>query len=168
MQFSSPAWRLHQRDQWIGWDDATRARCLQQILCNSRFLILPHVRVPNLASHVLALALHTVLSDWTAAYGVQPLLAETLVDPARFTGHCYRAANWIDVGLTAGRGREDRQHLRHGVSPKRIWLYPLVPDARQRLLQAGPPRQGRKILISIPLSFGPELARMRQTQPIQA
>ncbi|EQD59953.1 hypothetical protein B1A_10345, partial [mine drainage metagenome] len=78
----------------------------------------------------MALALRTVISDWTAAYGVQPLLAETFVDPTRFTGHCYRAANWIDVGLTAGRGREDRPHLRHGVSPKRILLYPLVPDAR--------------------------------------
>ena len=136
LQFSSPAWRLKGRDQWIGWDDATRARCLQQIICNSRFLILPHVRVPNLASHVLALALRTVTSDWTAAYGVKPLLAETLVDPARFTGHCYRVANWIDVGLTAGRGREDRQHTRHGASPKRIWLYPLVPNVRQRLTQA--------------------------------
>ena len=94
------------------------------------------MRVPNLASHVLALALRTVLRDWTAAYGVQPLLAETLVDPARFTGHCYRAAHWIDVGLTAGRGREDRQPLRHGVSPKRILLYPLVPNARHRLTQA--------------------------------
>ncbi|EQD78710.1 hypothetical protein B1B_00572, partial [mine drainage metagenome] len=136
LQFSSPAWRLHPRDQWIGWDDATRARHLQSVICNSRFLILPQVRVPHLASHVLALALRTVISDWTAAYGVQPLLAETFVDPTRFTGHCYRAANWIDVGLTAGRGREDRPHLRHGVSPKRILLYPLVPDARHRLRQA--------------------------------
>ena len=136
LQFSSPAWRLKGRDQWIGWDDATRAQHLQSVICNSRFLILPHVRVPNLASHVLALALRTVATDWTAAYGVKPLLAETLVDPARFTGHCYLAANWIDVGLTTGRGREDRQHTRHGVNPKRIWLYPLVPDARQRLTQA--------------------------------
>ena len=135
LQFSSPAWRLKGRDQWIGWDDATRAQHLQSVICNSRFLLLPHVRVPNLASHVLALALRTVTTDWTAAYGIRPLLAETLVDPARFTGHCYRVANWIDVGLTTGRGREDRQHTRHGVSPKRIWLYPLAPNARQRLTQ---------------------------------
>ena len=135
LQFSSPAWRLKGRDQWIGWDDATRARHLQSVICNSRFLILPHVRIKNLASHVLALALRTVTIDWTAAYGVKPLLAETLVDPTRFTGHCYLAANWIDVGLTTGRGRADRQHTRHGASPKRIWLYPLVPDARQRLTQ---------------------------------
>ena len=133
LQFSSPAWRLQGRDQWIGWDEATRAQNLQRVLCNSRFLILPQVRVKNLASHGLALALRTVIGDWTAAYGIQPLLAETLVDPARFTGHCYRAANWIDVGLTTGRGREDRHHLRQGTSPKRIWLYPLVPDARHRL-----------------------------------
>ena len=136
LQFSSPAWRLRGRDQWIGWDDASRAQHLQSVICNSRFLILPHVRVPNLASHVLALALRTVTTDWTAAYGVQPLLAETLVDPAHFTGHCYRAANWIDVGLTTSRGREDRQHARHGASPKRIWLYPLVSNAQQRLVQA--------------------------------
>ena len=135
LQFSSPAWRLKGRDQWIGWDDATRARRLQSVICNSRFLILPHVHVSNLASHVLALALRTVTTDWAAAYGIRPLLAETLVDPARFTGHCYRVANWIDVGLTTGRGREDRQHTRHGVSPKRIWLYPLAPNARQRLTQ---------------------------------
>ena len=142
LQFSSPAWRLKGRDQWIGWDDATRARHLQSVICNSRFLILPHVRIKNLASHVLALALRTVTIDWTAAYGVKPLLAETLVDPARFTGrsagnagHCYRVANWIDVRLTTGRSRADRQHTRHGASPKRIWLYPLVPDARQRLTQ---------------------------------
>ncbi len=75
-------------------------------------------------------------ADWTATYGVQPLLAETLVDPAHFKGHCYRAAHWIDVGLTTGRGRMDRHHERHGASPKRIQLYPLVPDTRQRLLQA--------------------------------
>ena len=136
LQFSSPAWRLKGRDQWIGWDDATRARHLQRVICNSRFLILPSVRVKNLASHVLALALRTVTTDWAAAYGVYPLLAETLVDPARFTGHCYRVANWIDVGLTTGRGREDRQHARLGLSPKRIWLYPPVPNARQRLTQA--------------------------------
>ena len=100
LQFSSPAWRLKGRDQWIGWDDATRAQHLQSVICNSRFLILPHVHVPNLASHVLARALRQVTTDWTAAYGIRPLLAETLVDPARFTGHSYRVANWIDVGLT--------------------------------------------------------------------
>jgi hypothetical protein len=135
LQFSSPAWRMRARDAWIGWNDATRAQHLQHIINNSRFLILPHVQVKNLASHVLALALRTVISDWESAYGIRPYLAETLVDTARFTGHCYRAANWIDVGHTTGRGRQDRYHERHDACPKRVLLYPLVPEVRSRLQQ---------------------------------
>ena len=135
LQFSSPAWRISARDGWIGWNDATRARHLQRIINNSRFLILPQVQVKNLASHVLALALRTVTTDWETAYGIRPYLAETLVDAARFTGHCYRAANWIDVGQTTGRGRQDRNHERHNACPKRVLLYPLVPDVRHRLQQ---------------------------------
>ena len=135
LQFSSPAWRMRARDGWIGWDDATRARHLQRIINNSRFLLLPQVQVKNLASHVLALSLRTVPTDWEAAYGMRPWLAETLVDAARFTGHCYRAANWIDVGQTTGRGRHDRYHERHDACPKRVLLYPLLPDVRQRLQQ---------------------------------
>ena len=135
LQFSSPAWRMRARDGWIGWDDATRARHLQRIINNSRFLILPQVQVKNLASHVLALALRTVQTDWKTAYGTRPWLAETLVDAARFSGHCYRAANWIDVGHTTGRGRQDRHHQRHDACPKRVFLYPLLPDVRQRLQQ---------------------------------
>ncbi|MDA8382525.1 MAG: DUF4338 domain-containing protein [Betaproteobacteria bacterium] len=133
LQFSSPAWRMSARDQWIGWDDTTRAQHLQSIIANSRFLILPGVTVKNLASHVLSASLRTVAADWEQAYGIRPLLAETLVDPARYTGHCYLAANWIDVGYTSGRGRQDQYHQRHGASPKRVFLYPLLPDARQRL-----------------------------------
>ena len=136
LQFSSPAWRMRARDDWIGWDDATRARHLQRIINNSRFLLLPQVQVKNLASHVLALALRTVPTDWQAAYGIRPWLAETLVDAARFTGHCYRAANWIDVGETTGRGRQDRYHERHDACPKRVLLYPLLPDVRQQLQRA--------------------------------
>ncbi len=84
---------------------------------------------------MLALALRTVSTDWEAAYGMRPYLAETLVDAARFTGHCYRAANWIEVGQTTGRGRQDRYHERHNACPKRVLLYPLVPEARHRLQQ---------------------------------
>ncbi|MBN6742504.1 DUF4338 domain-containing protein [Acidithiobacillus sp. MC6.1] len=135
LQFSSPAWRMRARDIWIGWNDATRAKRLQQVICNSRFLILPQVQVKNLASHVLALALRTATRDWEVVYGLRPCLVETLVDPARFTGHCYRAANWIDVGLTTGRGRQDRQHALHDAHPKRIFLYPLTPNAQQKLRQ---------------------------------
>lgn len=133
LQFSSPAWRMQARDRWIGWDETGRQANLPHLISNSRFLLLPWVRVPNLASHVLALALRAVTRDWERQYGLRPWLAETLVDQQRFSGHCYRAANWLDIGLTTGRGRQDRDHQRHGASPKRILLYPLRPDVRQRL-----------------------------------
>ncbi|MDN5850890.1 MAG: DUF4338 domain-containing protein [Nitrococcus sp.] len=136
VQFSSPAWRMRARDAWIGWNEATRKRNLPRLINNSRFLILPWVRVPHLASHVLALALRRVLADWEACYGLRPWLSETLVDPQRFSGVCYRAANWIDVGLTTGRGRQDRHHSRHNAAPKRIFLYPLRAHAQQALASA--------------------------------
>jgi hypothetical protein len=133
VQFSSAAWRMAARDRWIGWDEETRRRILPHVVANSRFLVLPWVHVANLASHVLALAARQVVEDWRQRHGVEPWLAETLVDPARLHGGCYRAANWLPVGTTAGRGRMDRAHARHGVEPKTIFVYPLVRDARERL-----------------------------------
>ena len=137
VQFSSAAWRMRGRDTWIGWDDGMRARHLSQVVSNSRFLLLPWVHIQNLASATLALALRQLPVDWQAQYGVTPLLVETLVDPARYTGGCYRAANWVDVGETAGRGRDDRRHYRHGVRPKRVLVYPLTRDAVVRLRGRG-------------------------------
>jgi len=137
VQFSSAAWRMRARDAWIGWDEATRARHLPHVVNNSRFLLLPWIRIQNLASTTLALALRRLPADWRAQYGVTPLLVETLVDPTRYTGGCYRAANWIEVGETAGRGRDDRQHQRHGARPKRVFMYPLTPDAVGRLRRRG-------------------------------
>jgi hypothetical protein len=136
LQFSSPAWRMAARDAWVGWEDGTRERNLQRVVNNSRFLILPWVRVTNLASKVLSLATRRVQLDWSRRYAVEPLLVETLVDPSRYRGHCYLAANWICVGQTVGRGRMDREHRRHGVAVKTVWVYPLVKDAAQRLRQA--------------------------------
>jgi hypothetical protein len=133
LQFSSPAWRMAERERWIGWSDEARRRNLQQIVCNSRFLIFPWVRIPNLASCALALAARRLSEDWMARYQVRPLLLETLVDPARFKGTCYQAANWIHVGQTTGRGRQDRAHQRHGSTPKTIFVYPLAAEARQLL-----------------------------------
>ena len=133
LQFSSAAWRMRARDTWIGWDDATRARHLPQVVTNSRFLLLPWVHIQNLASATLALACRRLAADWRTQYGVTPRLVETLVDPARYPGGCYRAANWIDVGETAGRGRDDRRHARHGRRPKRVFVYPLARDAVARL-----------------------------------
>jgi hypothetical protein len=132
LQFSSPAWRLAVRDRWIGWDEATRQRHLPRVVSNSRFLLLPWVQVPNLASTVLARALRRLPADWAARYAVPPLLVETLVDQGR-AGTCYRAANWRALGETAGRGRQDRGHARHGAAPKLVLVYPLVADAVQRL-----------------------------------
>lgn len=133
LQFSSAAWRMRARDAWISWDDATRARQLPHVVSNSRFLLAPWVRIQNLASAALALAVRRLRQDWQSRYGVEPLLVETLVDPAHYTGGCYRAANWMELGETAGRGRDDRAHRRHGVSPKRLWVYPLTRDAVERL-----------------------------------
>ncbi len=135
LQYSSPAWRLQARDRWIGWNDAQRKQNLQHVLCNSRFLVLPWVQVPNLASHLLARSAKQVATDWFDHYQVEPWLLESLVDNRRFSGTCYRAANWIEAGLSRGRGRDDRYHQRHGSAPKRVWLYPLHARARQRLCQ---------------------------------
>ena len=131
--WTSPAWKMQPRDAWIGWSDQQRQRNLQSIVNNGRFLVLPWVRVQGLASKILALSARQMPHDWQTRYGHRPLLLETLVDAGRFRGTCYRAANWIHVGQTAGRGRMDREHKRHGQSIKDIYLYPLVRDARQHL-----------------------------------
>ena len=136
VQFSSPAWRMATRDAWIGWDDVIRQRNLQRVVNNSRFLLLPWVRVKNLASMVLSLAVRRLRVDWPPRYGVEVLLVETLVDTSRYSGHCYGAANWIRLGETTGRGRMDRGHLRHGASTKAVLVYPLVKDAARRLREA--------------------------------
>ena len=133
LQFSSPAWKMAVRDRWIGWDEATRKRNLQRIVNNSRFLILPWVRVRNLASTVLSLGARALERDWPERYGIEPLLLETLVDRSRYGGGCYRAANWVDLGVTAGRGRMDREHARHQASPKTVLIYPLVRNVCRRL-----------------------------------
>lgn len=134
LQYSSPAWRMTPRDTWITWDDNQRERNLQKIINNSRFLILPWVKVKNLASTVLALAAKTVPGDWQRIYGYHPVLLETLVDPNRFKGTSYKAANWTHLGSTTGRGRMDRQNRRHGLAIKEIYVYPVSNRFRQELL----------------------------------
>ena len=133
LQFSSPAWRMAARDGWVGWDDATRARNLQHVVNNSRFLLLPWVGVRNLASAVLSRGLGRLLVDWPRRYGLDPWLVETLVDPSRHHGGSYRAANWVALGATTGRGRMDRYGRRVGEAPKTVLVYPLVRDAQRRL-----------------------------------
>jgi hypothetical protein len=136
VQFSSAAWRMQARDRWVGWDDATRQRNLARVVSNSRFLILPWVRVRNLASTILSLSAKRLRVDWRERYGIEPLLIETLVDVSRFAGGCYRASSWLELGETTGRGRMDRHHRRHGATPKRLFVRPLVRAARRRLREA--------------------------------
>jgi len=131
--WTSPAWKMQARDAWIGWRDEQRRSNLQRIVNNGRFLILPWVQVKGLASKILALSARQMPREWEIRYGCRPLLLETLVDAARFRGTCYRAANWIHLGQTAGRGRMDRQHEAHGAAVKDIYVYPLVRNARQQL-----------------------------------
>ena len=128
---ASAAWALAPRDRWIGWDPTCRKTLLPFVLRQNRFLIFPWIAVPNLASHVLALATKQIGADWLQVYGYRPVLLETFVDPTRFAGTCYRAANWHFVGHTAGRRRMRKQ----GAPPsqKEIYLYPLQADWRQRL-----------------------------------
>lgn len=136
--WSSPAWKMAPRDQWIRWTAEQRARNLQFIVNNSRFLVLPWVRIKGLASKILAESARQLPTDWERRYGYRPLLLETLVDAQRFRGTCYRAANWIWIGQTQGRGRMDREHRAHGQALKDIYLYPLCRNVQQRLSENSP------------------------------
>ena len=131
---SSAAWRLGPRERWVGWDEEQRQRGLSRVVCNSRFLILPQVRVPYLASHVLAQCTKRVAEDWQERYGYKPLLMETFVDRERYRGTCYRAANWIYAGYTQGRGRQDCKN-EYSKSIKDIYLYPLDNRFREILCE---------------------------------
>jgi hypothetical protein len=130
--FTSAALKIAPRDHWIGWGDQVRKCNLPRIVNNSRFLILPWIQVPQLASKILSLVVHQLPDDWLDAYCVKPLLLESFVDPERFSGTCYRAANWIHAGTTQGRGRMDRnQDVERHV--KEIFVYPLHPHVREIL-----------------------------------
>jgi Domain of unknown function (DUF4338) len=130
--FTSAAWKIAPRDTFVGWSQPARQVNLSLVVNNSRFLILPWIRVPNLASHILSLTARQMPRDWWAAYRAQPVLLETLVDGTRYHGGCYRAANWTEVGLTQGRGRMDRSGKAQGVR-KHIFLFPLHRHWRKRL-----------------------------------
>jgi hypothetical protein len=133
LSWSSPAWKMAARDQWIGWNAEQRVRNLQLIVNQSRFLVLPWVRVKGLASKILGQSARRLPADWERRYGYRPLLLETLVDAQRFRGTCYRAANWIRVGQTHGRGRMDREHRAAGLSVKDIYLYALCRNVQREL-----------------------------------
>jgi hypothetical protein len=122
--FGAAAWRCAPRDQFLGWNDLIRRQRLHTVANNTRFLILPWVRVPHLASHVLSQVARRIGADWRGKYGHGLEWLETFVERERFAGSCYRAANWQWVGRTTGRSRQDPDHTRT-VPVKDIYLYRL-------------------------------------------
>ena len=127
--FGASAWRVAGRDRFIGWSDTSRRAGLHRVVNNNRFLIPPWVRAPNLASRLLSLVARRIAADWHSRYGYRPVLLETFVELERFTGTCYRAANWIEVGTTKGRGKLEKNHQQ--VLPlKSVLVYPLQKNFR--------------------------------------
>lgn len=135
MAFSACAWRVKPRDVWIGWSDEVRRENLNLVIGNSRFLIVPHVEVKNLASHVLAKSIQRISLDWEKLYEYKPLLVETFVEKGKFEGTSYKAANWQHIGVTSGRGRQDRAHAQ-SVPVKDMYVYPLTEKAREILCKS--------------------------------
>jgi hypothetical protein len=123
---------VERRDRWIGWSAQERQRHLPWVANNTRFLIFPWVQIPHLASHVLGQLSRRVREDWFERWGYRPVLLETFVDRQRYQGTCYRAAGWIDLGETSGRGLP-RPGRTYTSTPKRILVRPLVKDFRAQL-----------------------------------
>lgn len=132
LAFSGASKRLKARDEWIGWSERARQAHLKQVVCNSRFLIAAHVRVPNLASKVLSMALDRLPGDWKRRYGDEPVLVETFVDGGRFEGTCYKAANFERLGTSAGR-RDPFENGKRSSGSKELLVRPLVSDCRDIL-----------------------------------
>jgi hypothetical protein len=132
ISFGASAWKLAERERFIGWDPAQRERNLQLIVNNARFLILPWVQSKGLASKILSMAARQLPTDWFARYALRPVLLETFVETSRHRGTCYKAANWIHVGQTVGRGKKSTVHQQI-IPIKDIWLYPLRKDFRSIL-----------------------------------
>jgi hypothetical protein len=130
--WGAAAFKCSSRDEWIGWTKEQQWKRLVFVANNSRFLILPGIRIPNLASKILSLNVKRLSADWMAVYGHPLVLVETFVDHSRFAGTCYRAAGWLCLGQTRGYGRNAGKYYHHGTS-KTIWVYPLHRQARQLL-----------------------------------
>ena len=124
LSFSGASWSLKDRDKWVGWSEAARYENLRYVVCNSRFLILPTVKVANLASNTLSQSVKRLAHDWLERYNYKPILLETFVDPDRFTGTCYRAANWNLIGKTSGRRGTIKGGQEMGAA-KDIYVYAL-------------------------------------------
>ena len=132
LAWSSAPRHIGCRDRFIGWSPETRRKNIRFLAYNLRYLILPWVQVPHLASHLLGRMARMLAQDWERIYGHPVYFLETFVDPQRFRGTCYRAANWICLGRTTGRGKDD-QTGKPNRPIKEVWGYPLVRDFRERL-----------------------------------
>ena len=126
------AWKTAPRDRFVGWDPATRQRNLPLVVNHARYLILPWIRLPSLASHLLACLQRQLPDDWQQRYGMRPVLLETFCETPRFQGTCYRAANWIHLGQTQGRGKLDTRH-EYNQPVKNVFVKPLCPDWKETL-----------------------------------
>ena len=127
LSFGASAWKLAGRDRFIGWQESQRLDNLQLVVNNARFLILPWIQSKGLASKILSMIARQLPHDWQRRYGYRPVLLETFVESERHRGTCYKAANWVHVGKTAGRGKKCPVHQQI-VPIKDIWLYPLRKD----------------------------------------
>ena len=137
--FSASVWHLSDRDQWIGWDRKDREQRLNLVVNNSRFLIFPWVKVPNLASRVLSKVTRQLREDWQTAHGYRPVLIETFVDSSKYSGICYQAANWACIGQTSGKNwKADAEEKEAKASVKSIHVYPLQSNFRAILSNQKP------------------------------
>lgn len=133
LSFGASAWTTAPRDQFIGWQKSQRESQLHRVINNARFLILPWIKVPHLASKLLSMTAKRVQADWLKRYHYKPVLLETFVEVERFKGICYKAANWQCLGTTTGRGKKGANNAKIGI--KSVWVYPLTRHFKKILCQ---------------------------------
>lgn len=133
LSFGASAWTTAPRDQFIGWQKSQRESQLHRVINNARFLILPWIKVPHLASKLLSMTAKRVQADWLERYHYKPVLLETFVEVERFKGICYKAANWQCLGTTTGRGKKGASNANIGI--KSVWVYPLTRHFKKILCQ---------------------------------
>jgi hypothetical protein len=147
--FTSAAGAIEGRDRWIGWDDVAKKKHLNLVVNQSRFLLFPWIKIKNPASHVLSIASRQIGHDGLQLYGYHPVLLESFVDSSKYSGTSYQAANWIDVGMTKGRGRDDQDRTARK-SLKIVYVYALDPHFRTILSASTNPDAGKKTSVQSP------------------
>jgi hypothetical protein len=162
--WSAAALKCQPRDTWIGWSQVIQWQRLHLIVNNSRFLILPDIHIPNLASKILSLNLKRLSKDWQHIYGHPVLIAETFVDTSRFMGTCYKAANWLCLGQTSGYGKHSRRYIYHGQS-KAVFVCPLSKKALHKLMDPHNNLIKKKITMQLSQKQAADLIGILKTIP---